>query len=240
MAIKEADQFLPINTNITKVFTVPLLRFDPIWKTRSAIVEALDTKDMKIQRLASGLFTTGVAYFANRGTSQALQEMGTTMWWEVNKDRAQLLMTNNIAGAASLLGASADVVLQAIENNDSPLVISYAHSLGRFKRGTSVVLLPLEFILNAKDNAIVNLAQLAWVGSQIRDSANDRAHIDPQNFGERALAFEAHFLREILTEDPTIPIPEMYRDIMDHYPDSIFQSLNYPTAILPPDDLHAN
>jgi len=201
MSVEAENRFLPKSTRLTDVFTLPFMWHNPKWKTRSDLEKAIIKGDEKINKVASDLFTAGVAYFVNRGHSQQIRDMGQTMWSQLNQGLAVPMMTNNIAGAAYQLGIPPKVAYPLIGHNDSPFVITTGISTAPFARGKSVILLPLEFILNAKKSPIENLAQMAWIGSQLRDAAYGRITIDPQNTSDRAHAYEAHFLRHALAID---------------------------------------
>jgi len=81
---------------------------------------------------------------------------------------------------------------------------------------------------------------MAWIGSQLRDAAYGRITIDPQNTSDRARAYEAHFLRHALVIDEKTPLPEFYREFVAQYPEDVFESLNYPSSVLPPVDIRSN
>ena len=104
MSIEAAESYLPKTRNIKDAFQIVKSHHPHIGTTRQAILKNWGKSPERIAKAAGDFFTTGVAYLANRGPDNIIKELGTTTWWEVNHQDAIPTLTDNIAGAAHILG----------------------------------------------------------------------------------------------------------------------------------------
>jgi len=162
-----------------------------------------------------------VAYLANRGHDDYIQEVGTVAWWAVYQSRVVTAMTDNMARAAVLLGVPPDLAVRRFPKNDEPQLIVLGRQKGKKIVEVAFVLMPPEFIVRAKNNAIEGLATMAFLCSQFRDLMNGRSFIDQDNMNPRSWATESHFLQEALRQHPDIELGEVFHDVLERYPNGL-------------------
>lgn len=225
MAILEANKYLPQSRLLKDVFQVVLGKHPNIGLESREILIAFDSDQSRLKSAVSDIFTAAVAYFANRGHDASMQEMGTTFWELVNREKAMPAFTEDVRRASIALGMPPEIVRRFPPNE--PQVILGGTITSGIPTGKAVVLLPPEYIISAQAKPIDTLSTMAWIGSQIRDMANNRLYIDPEKITPRACAFEAHFLREALVQDPTTEVTGYYNDLLEHVSENQFVALNY-------------
>lgn len=208
---------MPISYDIVDAFLIPNRNHFSIGQT---VAEIQKRNKETVARVMSDYFTTGVAFFANRGHDKYLQEVGTTTWLAVNQRRVLTAYCEDMIGGAMQLGVPLQEAINNFRNNDEPHVIL----LARNNQLVSFVLLPPNFIVRAQNKPIEALATMAWICSQVRDMVNGRMIIDVQNVNSRASATEAQFLLEAVRQHPETILDPLYREIMAAYPQGI-QSL---------------
>ena len=221
MTVEAANRYIPKSDQMTAAYDIVNQWYFTIGNT---INEIKKTPFEKLGQVAGDYFTAGVAYLANRGHDSYIEEVGTTMWWMINQRRVLPVMTDNMLGAAIHLGVPPQIALAKYSINTEPQVLFGANRVGIQQIETAYVIIPPEFIHQAKSKPIEALAAMTWIGSQVRDMANGRLFIDPKNIGPRSLASEAHFLHEAVERHPDVKLPDFYREVMQKYPHGI-QSL---------------
>ncbi|OGY19283.1 MAG: hypothetical protein A3A65_04135 [Candidatus Chisholmbacteria bacterium RIFCSPLOWO2_01_FULL_49_14] len=218
MSVKEADKYLPESRGITDAFEAVKMKHFTIKDSAEEI------RQIPIERLrlaASDYFTAGVAFLANRGHDEYMQEVGTTTWWAVNQKLVVVAMTEDMREAAILLGVPPRVARTFYSKDDEPHVIFASSRESGTQREVAFILMPPEFIVKAQSRPIEALATMAWLCSQVRDMANGRLYIDREHFTERAEATEAHFLFEAIEHHPETQLAPEYRNSMELYPQGI-------------------
>lgn len=216
--IESAEYYLPQSKRPQDAFQDVARRHSFLGST----IESLHQAEFEVVGEAvSDFFTAGVAYLANRGEDQYLQEVGATTWWAVNQHRVFPLLASDMIQGAIQLGVPPELARRQFKRNDEFHVI-----FGATKSGVQIIeqaylLLPPEFMLQAMDAPIEALAKMAWLGSQVRDLTNGRLMIDQPNMEARAVASEAHFLHQVLGKHPELEVAPLYRDIMALYPNGI-------------------
>lgn len=221
MPVPEADHVLPQSKSMLDAFFVPTQAHFTIGQTIEEIREA-DFE--KVAKVGADFFTAGVAYLANRGHDEYIQEVGTVAWWAVNQKRALTLFTDNMRVAAIRLGIPPPVAHTEFSRNDEPKVICGVGRQGVNILEIAYVLMPFEFVAKAQTNPIDALATMAWICSHVRDIANGRITVDPQYMTPRAGATEAHFLREAVRRHPKVPLSEDSQTKLSLYPEAIYSA----------------
>lgn len=218
MTIKEGDSYIPQGSDATHAFDIINQRH---FRIGSSLREIESADYQKLAEATSDYFTAGVAYLANRGYDEFLQELGTTTWRMVNQRRVLTAFTNDIKGALIQLGAPPQEVFSRVHQTTEPYVFFMSMQEGKQAVESAFTLIPPYFVYKAKSKPIEALATMTWVGSQIRDLANNRLIIDQQYMIPRAEASEAHFLHEVTKRHPEMELDTVYHQIMDKYPDGL-------------------
>ena len=218
MTIKEGDNYIPQGSDATHAFDVVNQRHFRIGTTENEISNA---DYDKLADAASDYFTAGVAFLANRGYDEFLQDVGTTTWKMVNQRRVVAAFTKDIPGALIQLGVPVESVLSNTRQTTEPYVLFMNLSEGKQIVESAFTLLPPYFVYRAKSRPVETLATMTWIGSQIRDLANGRLMVDQPHMTARAEASEAHFLHEVMKRHPETDLDVVYHRIMEKYPDGL-------------------
>ena len=242
MAIENVTNYLSKSNKVMDAFSLPLMLHTPPLTTLTAMLDALKRKETDVPKLGFDLFKAGVAYLAFYGQSPYIQDVGKILWEETESKNARVNGSISPAESAFLYGLMPEDAANFRKDkglDDYPLVFSDVGfeevDQGEYKciekKGSSIIFLPLlHFIIRVHKSPIENLAQLVWIGSKVRDARYGRTQIDPQNIETRAIAYQAHFLKEVIKKDPSVQIPELYRAVLDQYPEEIFKRLSYPSS----------
>lgn len=216
MPIPEAELYVPQGGDFKKAFDTVKNRHP-----KAAALDAAETRNVDIATLqgaASDYFTAGVAFLANRGHDDLVQEIGTTSWRSVNKKSTLTVLSNNIIGAAMALGVPLGDALRIRSKESEPHILFMGRKSGIQVVESAYVIIPPEFISTANTEPIEALASMAWVCSQVRDLENGRLTIDAPNFQSRAEAMEAHLLIEASRRHSDFTVPDKLKGLLRAYP----------------------
>ncbi len=227
MPIETAESFIPNGNDMIQAFSVVCARHVTIGKT---LKEIMSHPFQEVGKVAGDYFTAGVAYLANRGHDSSIQEIGTTTWWAVNQRQVQTALVDDMPGTAMRLGVPPLVARTSYANDEEPHVIFTAKRSGAQTVESAFVLLPPHFIVMVQNKPIEAMATMSWICSQVKDQANGRLIIDRANIIPRAIATEAHFLREALNRYPNLQLATQYQKTLTRYPqglDSLPAAMRY-------------
>lgn len=230
MPVPEAEFYIPEGNDFTKAFDTVKRRHPQAAAVNAAEARRADLTSL--QRAAGDYFTAGVAFLANRGHDDLIQEIGTTSWRSVNKQSTLPILSNNILGTAMSVGVPLGSALRIRSKESEPHVLFIGRKEGIQIIESAYVIIPPEFISTANNEPIQALASMTWVCSQVRDLENGRLTIDAPNFQSRAEAMEAHFLVEATKRHPDFSIPGNLKDLVREYPQgalSLPRRLRYNT-----------
>lgn len=218
MPIEAGDRYLPESHDMLDAFRV-------VNQRHFALPNSLERiKEFPYERyryVAANYFNTAVAYLANRGHDEYMQEIGTTTWMTVKQGIVHTGLTNDMVRAAIQFGATPQFAKSMYSENSQPHVLITTQIEKSQEVEVAWILLPPDFLHSARTKPIEALAMMAWIGSQIRDFANGRMLIDPEQLRSRALATEAHLLHEARRCYPEIPLGPVYEKTMELYPEGI-------------------
>lgn len=232
--VESANDFLPKDTSILNAFEKVALKHVGII---GGVKTIEDIKSIPIESLSSAagdFFTAGVAYLANRGHDAYIQDVGITAWWAVNQKRAITAMVDNMFTAAVALGVPAPIAARGFIPNDEPHLVMFGKQEGKVMIEGAYVLMPPEFIVRARNNAIEGLATMAYICSELRDLMNGRLKIDEQLMNPRAWATESHFLQKAIEKHPSIQLSDVFLEVIRRYPnglDDLPAKARYKTGI---------
>ncbi len=218
MPVEDGNSYLPSSERLVDVFNVVVKTHYTVGNT---IEHVRDAPWEKVAQATSDFFTAGVAYFANRGHDQYMQEVGTTAWWIMNQLRVATALTDNMIAAAIQLGMPPQLALTMQSKHDEPHVLFAATKGKQQVEEVAYVLIPPEFIVKAQTKPIEALATMAWICSHVRDMANGRLTVDQPNINPRAEATEAHFLHHAVAQQSETILAPSYKRVMLKYPRGI-------------------
>lgn len=218
MPVKEGERFLPSSNRMIDAFQAVERQRPRIGKT---IGEVLNAPPEIISKDGSDYFSAGVAYFANRGHDAYMQEIGTVMWRILNQQDAHIAFTDNMVGTAIDLGAPTDFAQRRLAGRSEPYVLILEQSTQNQIDETAYALVPFDFLVKAKTKPVEALAMIAGIGSCLRDFANGRLEIDPENTEIRQSATQVHFLHEAIRQNPGIELKVQFKQKMALYPKGI-------------------
>lgn len=203
MAVPEAEKFIPQDGNMRRAFDV----------VKGAYPELTNVN----------YFLAAVAYLANRGHDRFIQAIGAAAWQSIQQQRIQVLLTNNMAGAAQFLSVPLANAERLATGEGAANLLSTKERGGCVLQEACYVLLPLEFVYQANAEPVKALAQTTWICSQVRDRENSRCFRDGDII-IRAEAAESHFLLEALRNEPGLKdeLNKKYHAILTHYPKGIY------------------
>jgi len=164
--------------------------------------DQLKEKPLKeIKRAVASALTSGIAYLANRGADEYLQEVGTVTWQAIKSGFVRGIVTDNSS--------------TSLEGSMNPRV-SFNQA------DSSDLITPIDFLLYAKKNPIGALSAVAFACSTIRDFMNGRGLIDKDMFLERATATKTHFLIDAMQKHPGVVLSETTQKMVTQYPHGIY------------------
>lgn len=219
--VESANEFLPSEQSMLSAFDVVALKHSPLTGNVKTVEDIKLISLESLQEVAGDFFAAGVAYLANRGHDDYLQEVGTVAWWAVNQARVVIAMTDNMAGATIRFGVPPAIAIRSCPNNNEPQIVMLGKQEGKNIVEVAFCLMPPEFIVRVKNNTIEGLATMAYLCSQFRDLMNGRLTIDQHNMNPRAWATESHFLQEALRLHPNIELDEVFHDVLERYPNGL-------------------
>lgn len=216
MPVPEADHYLSVDPSMTAAFDRAKqmhLAHVEVAKTPEGVLSLPET----VQKEMVGDFVfASVAFFANRGHDQYMQELGTTVWRGFKDGAVALMFAPDVAVAATELGLPPR---EASGLSGPEPVFLTREGRGASGSDEGYLLTPPDYISRAINLPVEALATMSGNFSRIRDFVNGRHLNDPlEHTIERMKATVSHFVIEAKKQNPTMLSTPLYRRLAREYP----------------------
>jgi hypothetical protein len=233
MASERLQGLLPTSKGVSHIFDVPAQRYNIRVTSIGQIAQLMSLDGKRGQAFFTDTLEAGVANLALRGADRTMTDLGSLAYQSLRTGYAQTYLTNNVTEAAKQLGYPEEFIRNT--QPDTPFTVIESMLPVRNPRDQVTSIIPFEFLLATRESPVDAMAFIVSMCSVIRDGANKRALVDPELIGERAAAFEARYIRQLMEKEPLQPIPEFYRQYLEQYPEEQFKELNYVSMPMPLD-----
>lgn len=172
-----------------------------------------DTRKISIDDSSEVLgiaLTSGMAYLANRGPDQLIQEIGEISWCAINSGLVRTTTSDNMPETAVKFKYKQPVV-DKLKNSTA---VEFIH-----QSKIAHLLTHPDFLLTIKNGPIDALGNLVQVFSTIRDFVNYRDKIDGTALvNHRAKAIRSHFLQTVAKKNNYDIVDPSSQEIIRQYP----------------------
>lgn len=217
---EQASKLLPESDSVLDAFK-QVMQQHP--RMDSSLPDLMRLPRDSIAPVVTNFFFAGLAFLANKGYDDYIQEVGTVAWWWTHEALVTPLITPDMVEASARMGASDQTIANAIATKPfGPHVFLGVKRDGPIISENAYIITPVSFISRAQTQPIEALATLAQAGSEIRDFANGIAIIDPDNIDIRADATGTHFLKGVIEKHPDVGLSPYFWNLLTNYPDGIY------------------
>ena len=202
----------------------PFLAFESVKKSHPEIKNNYDIQNQtpnKVTQTTHDYVVAGFKYLAVNGPGDYIKYIGSSSLYWTNRGKFEEIHTEDIMETMKYLGLG-EFISDIGPRLDEPHVFTMANKGRHVSYEKPMLVIPLTYILKARNRPLEAVATMARCASELTDCATGLATISSaQNLLDRALAAESHVLNSVLINNPDTPLSPQFWNSHYSFPNGL-------------------